>query len=260
MFMDTSEILICQHCNKKYDEPKLLPCGNTVCNGCIKALSSSKKEKKKTPAAKKPENVYDLISNEFKCLMCEDNHEFPVDKRFPTNQHLLKLLNKDLKLFNFGESAEKLKTYVHSLQTNKLELQELALNGREFIADYCKQIRSDIESATEKEVQCIYKRHEELLAEARFYEKETIDVYEKNKDRFHQKQSLNDLFRRVLNFEQNQSKLDVLEATRVAKDLDDKIKELKEKLTHFLFNGNVMKFHENKNSSAESVGILEYSN
>jgi hypothetical protein len=264
MFLSTQEILHCQNCQKKYDEPKILPCGNTICNNCIKTFLTNKKEKKKTQSQKsnshKILNGYEMLSNEFKCLMCEENHEFPPDNAFPTNQQILKLLTKDLKLFNFGESAAKLKNYVESINENKLELQELTIGGKNFIEDYCMKIRKDIDFSAEKEIECIYKRQEELCGETRVYEKQTIDAYERNKENVHEKLKLNDLFHQIKTFELNHSNLDVLEATSKAKSLIEKINHTKELLTKSIFNERIITFIQKESKSTkDNIGFFKYS-
>jgi hypothetical protein len=264
MYMETQEILNCQHCQRKYDEPKLLPCGNTICNFCIKTHLINKKEKKKAMSQKsnsnKTPNAYETLSNEYKCLMCEDNHQYPMDNAFPTNQLISKLLNKNLKLFNFGESATKLKGYVESLQESKLELQELSVGGKSFIGDYCIKIRKDIDLSVEKEINNIYKRQEELCNETKTYEKQTVDAYEWNKDKIHEKLKLNDLFRQIAHFEQSHSNIDVLQATTQAKSLNEKLNETKEQLTKLIFNERIIAFKDNENKSTQGlVGFLKYS-
>jgi hypothetical protein len=37
--------LRCGKCNQKFDEPRILPCGNTVCNSCIQALVTTADKK-----------------------------------------------------------------------------------------------------------------------------------------------------------------------------------------------------------------------
>ncbi len=34
-------LLNCQNCKLKYDEPRLMPCGKTVCNRCIRSFYGS---------------------------------------------------------------------------------------------------------------------------------------------------------------------------------------------------------------------------
>jgi len=264
MYVSTKEVLDCQNCHKRYDEPKMLPCGNTICSTCVKTYLLNKKEKKKVQPqnsnSKKKPNTFETLSNEFKCLMCEENHEFPLNNSFPTNQVILKMLNKDQQLFNFGESAAKLKNYVESIQENKLELQELTLGAKSFIEEYCIKIRKDIDLSTDKEIGRIYKRQEELCGETRKYEHQTIDAYERNKEKIHEKLKINDLFRTILNFEQNHSNFDVMEALSKAKSLNDKINETKELLTKYIFNERVISFIENENKSAsDSIGFLKFS-
>ena len=169
MYMNSQEVLNCQHCHQKFDEPKLLPCGNTICNACIKAYLKPRKEKKKNSPSNafrpKSKNSFESISNEYECLMCEYTHEYPANNIFPTNQHLLKLLNKEVKLFNLGESAEKLKSYAKSIQASRVELEGLRMDGKVFIEEYCQKLRKEAELSAERERHKLFKREEELCAD-----------------------------------------------------------------------------------------------
>ena len=68
----------CKYCKNAFDEPKFLPCGATICNRCIQVNIIS------TAADS---------STSYKCLMCEDTHEFPANNSFKTNIQLMELLN-----------------------------------------------------------------------------------------------------------------------------------------------------------------------
>ena len=59
MFYEESQIrefLNCPKCSKRYDEPKILPCGKVICNTCINSYSG-------TP--------------EFCCSFCRELHKIP---------------------------------------------------------------------------------------------------------------------------------------------------------------------------------------
>jgi hypothetical protein len=70
MFHEQNKIdafLGCGKCNQKFDEPRNLSCGNTVCDSCIKTLVKT----------------VDQDDNSLKCSICHRAHknvEFPVNE------------------------------------------------------------------------------------------------------------------------------------------------------------------------------------
>ena len=75
MFFEQDQILTvlnCSKCINRIDEPRLLPCGNTVCNDCITTLTVSRNPN----------------SNMFECAMCLNEHMLP-NEEFPLNKSLL---------------------------------------------------------------------------------------------------------------------------------------------------------------------------
>ena len=79
--MEINKILLCPQCNQRFDEPKILPCGNTICISCIRNFISSEKR----------------AQNKYKCLICDELHKFGKD--FPTNHLISKILEDELLSF-----------------------------------------------------------------------------------------------------------------------------------------------------------------
>jgi len=60
MFYDkykVNNVLLCKNCQEQLDEPKILPCGKTVCSLCASKIK--------------------MNGNEFDCLLCKNKHEMP---------------------------------------------------------------------------------------------------------------------------------------------------------------------------------------
>jgi hypothetical protein len=58
MFFDSNQIntvLNCTKCNERLDEPRLLPCGNSICKICAESIKATDRE--------------------FQCLICDNKHE-----------------------------------------------------------------------------------------------------------------------------------------------------------------------------------------
>ena len=124
----------CQHCKNPFDEPKLLPCGATVCNKCVQT------------------SIIDKFNTEkrYKCLICEESHEFPVDRIFKTNLCLLELL-KEIKN-NATESCQNYKKVIKSNEKIRLELETLIKNGEDFIKEYYLERINEIDLAFEQTI------------------------------------------------------------------------------------------------------------
>ena len=77
MFYEQSSIkafLQCASCTQTFDEPRILPCWNTVCSACLETLVK----------------ITDKNDNSFKCSMCQGRHN---NADFPVNRSLKGLMN-----------------------------------------------------------------------------------------------------------------------------------------------------------------------
>jgi hypothetical protein len=80
-------ILICEVCDNKMVDPRILPCGKSVCHRCVDILADSDK-------------------NRVKCQNCAKTHEIP-DEGFPKNSALQKLLEfKAKEVLTYDQNCE----------------------------------------------------------------------------------------------------------------------------------------------------------
>ena len=82
VFYDAKELenmLMCNICEEKLKDPRILPCGPSFCNRCI--LSESETETSLTAFGTKT----------FKCQKCDKKHNIPLDG-FPENTILKKIV------------------------------------------------------------------------------------------------------------------------------------------------------------------------
>lgn len=115
MFYEQSQIrsnLVCRNCKQTYDEPKLLPCGETICNNCITLLIRKNQEEKPC----------------IKCVFCEDFHPVP-ENGFTTNKLILKLLNEQPSEVYRGKNAEELKDSLKNIENLANNIIEKLENG-----------------------------------------------------------------------------------------------------------------------------------
>lgn len=76
--IQVTKLFSCQKCNEKYDEPRLLPCGKTLCNYCILLI----------------ENESTFSTNEIKCPMCKGMHTVSPNG-FPLNEIVFSLMKEN---------------------------------------------------------------------------------------------------------------------------------------------------------------------
>jgi hypothetical protein len=246
--MDSAnDILNCVHCNRNYDEPKILPCGNTVCQNCILVHLI--------------ENPQFESKTEFKCFMCQEAHSFPQNKCFPINKPLSKLLSKEYKRFNItGESADKLKSCMAKIHTEKSELEHLSKNATDFIIAECQKFKIDIDLAIERSIEQLHKIRDEFLGELNEYQIKTISTHEKNKETCGDEMKLHEMYEELESFEKDLNTFDFLEAIKKAQDLEIKFIAKKVEIQNFIFDKNFISFKEsNKKLEYNHVGMFSYS-
>ena len=115
MFYEQSQIrsnLVCRNCKQTYDEPKLLPCGETICNNCITLLIRKNQEEKPC----------------IKCVFCDDLHMVP-ENGFTTNKLILKLLNEMPSEVYRGKNHEELKEHLKNIENLANSVIERLENG-----------------------------------------------------------------------------------------------------------------------------------
>ncbi len=124
----------CGKCNEKFDEPRNLPCGKTVCNSCIQTLVKTTDKK----------------DNSFKCSMCQGAHknaEFPVSE-------LIKRLMETMPTEVFrSDLVEKFKANLNEIESRKTELEGILLNGVDRVKEHCIELRLDVDLATETAIE-----------------------------------------------------------------------------------------------------------
>lgn len=156
-----ADILTCPKCKQKFDDPRILPCGETLCHRCI-LLN------------------FDAINNGINCDYCMFFHKLSLTFiAFPPNKRIEKLLEQEeikiieSNLFNqFKQLLSDLKQASEDLKTNK---NNSVLNVKE----YCDSLRHDMQLTTDNLIAEIQKQKEKLLGEIQIYENECLKHIEK---------------------------------------------------------------------------------
>ncbi len=131
MFYEESQIagyLNCPKCQRRYDEPKILPCGKTICNTCLNAFSGL---------------------TAITCPFCGESHQIP-ERGLPVCELRLNLLLTTPEEVYRGQNVEDLKRALKNLIVRTQQLNLALKNGAKHIQAYCNALRLDVQSATEK--------------------------------------------------------------------------------------------------------------
>ena len=72
-----NKILSCKNCKEQLDEPKILPCGKTICSLCVSQIKVSRRK--------------------YVCLICENKHEM-LESGLPINESILEKKCRLLKI------------------------------------------------------------------------------------------------------------------------------------------------------------------
>lgn len=246
MFYDKTFIetlLRCQQCNQSYDEydqPRLLPCGKTICCQCIIQIE------------------HKIKNNTFDCFICNERHLIG-DKRFPVNEIAANLIAAQPKEIYRGKETETLKKNLLNLEKLINELTFDTDNGSDKIKQHCNELKRLVQLATENKIADLSDVNYALVKKIDEYEKECCEKYLNNKDKMPQiKDFLNDTrkFIREKRDYLEQFQIDddeVVRASEKAIKVKASLEELVLNVKSALFDNKLMEFDLNKEKLDENI-------
>ena len=165
---DINNILMCELCHEKYslyDEPKMIPCGLTICGQCEHKIDQEMRG-----------------TRSFKCLSesCGDEHLKPI-KGFPINKAVLNLLTTPLKEVYRGEDIETIEQNLKKIQNILNEITFDVENSDFKLKEFCTELRTQVQLSTEMKLNQINEMSDLLLKEIDDYETECIRMINYNK-------------------------------------------------------------------------------
>ncbi len=95
------DLILCPRCRSVFNSPRLLPCGETLCNNCITRQANS---------------------SVIKCIMCDKMHEIPAKNGFPINKQTLKLIDR---IRTKSEISDQVAHIEESSQALKLKMSQV---------------------------------------------------------------------------------------------------------------------------------------
>jgi len=157
MFFETNQVneaLLCINCEGKLEEPKVLPCGETICSFCVTSLK--------------------IVDKMFDCVACKQKHEMPKDGLLNNKAFLRMLSIKPIKISR-GKAFDNLQESLRNVLMN-INLIKIGINDRDdFIKEHCIELRNDVQLVTEVAIQQINDFNIEIIKEIDEYEKEQLE-------------------------------------------------------------------------------------
>lgn len=140
--------LKCTICHKIFQDPVMLPCGETVCNTCITDFIEDQSSEK---------------SGQFKCCACDEDHSIPVTKGFPKSKRMSSLIEIKPKNVNRGKFIEKFKADINQCISEINRIKSSLETKEETVKDYFEAKRQQIYQVTESKINELNKKSIELL-------------------------------------------------------------------------------------------------
>jgi hypothetical protein len=154
------KILKCSYCTKRFDMPRALPCGESI---CIRCFQESVKEQSEN-------------QQKFNCCYCKQEHPIP-DGGFPPSRHLELLLQTSSGEIYRSKAVDELKKQLDAVRLDYYELSSCLENGMDMIKDRCSLLKHQVQMKAESLVEQINKLSEEMQKEIEKYQLECVKSF-----------------------------------------------------------------------------------
>jgi hypothetical protein len=245
MFYQADEIdilLICEVCDEKIVNPRLLPCGRSVCHRCVDLLADTDRKR-------------------LKCQNCAKIHEIPGEG-FPKNLTLQKLLEIETKEVSRSNQIEEFKKILKILNGTKQSIESTLECGDATIRDHCDKVRNDMQLAIEQAHAKLDEFHKDFMHEIDNHEKECqakFKTIQQNKEDI--EKALNESNELLSKSNQllKQYRIDQTEFPTLfenAQSLLTNLEQIKDGIQREMFNGSLLKFEKQKSFDSNMIGKI----
>lgn len=241
MFFDPHQVnnlLYCKNCEARLDEPRLLPCGESIFSVCVQSIK--------------------LIGKQYDCLVCSNKHKMPKNG-LHINKALAEMLSFKSIDVSRGEAFDSLQVTLNDL-FNKSSILKHRLDHRDdYVKEHCNEIRNKVQLATEEAILLINQFNEHLIDRVDEYENELIYLNTKNVELMEKFQKLIDeidSFKIKTNEYLNEYNLNddnLIKLNSNAIILNDKAEKEIKNLNNSILDDRVMSFKPNKEIIHESI-------
>jgi hypothetical protein len=235
-------ILICDVCDNKIIDPRLLPCGKSVCQRCVVILA-------------------DTDNKRVKCQNCAKTHEIP-EEGFPKNLALQKLLEVETNEVSRSNHIEELKNILDILNATKQTIESTLECGDAKIRDHCDKVRNDMQLAIEQAHAKLDEFHKDFMEEIDNHEKECQEKFKLiHKNKQNMEKALNESNELISksNHLLKQFKIDPTEfSTQLERgqSLQTKLETIKDGIHRDMFNESLLKFEKQKSFDSNVIGKI----
>lgn len=164
MFYEQHEIikeLVCPRCHQMFVDPRILPCGETICIYCIHELTSTI-------------NILD-------CFFCKEKHKASDDKTgFIQNKFMNQIMSKKPRFIYQGKTIEEFRKSLEKLMKITNHLESNMKNSETTVIEHCDKVRNQIDLCAEEKLYEINSIRDEYISKINDYQKECLDNIEKN--------------------------------------------------------------------------------
>ena len=249
MFYEENQInskLKCPKCKSRFQDPRILPCGETVCHLCIVELVRLAS----TPTTDK--------TGEFMCIFCTHMHKKPSPEGFISCKFLNSLMSEKPSEIYCGKNLEKLKTNLNIINTKIDKMNNDLKHGVDIIKAYCAKLRKEVKSSKEAIIEHLNETTAHYLNKIDNYENECIlqfelkeneNASEKNKLSFYNFINESHLFYKSWIYYISKGHIDehdLLKAIGYTESRLFKIKKEQVGINYFLFNKDILLFKKNE--------------
>lgn len=244
---DINRFLNCPSCSQTFDDPRLIPCGECLCNHCIQDMVIQE-------------------TNGFQCEFCSSFHQVP-EEGFAPVKFLQKLKSKKPCEVYRSKTVEDFKTNLHKIKQTTEELEASYRISSDKLKEYCDFIRYDIELVTESIISEINMYRDTFINTVDSYEQDGLKNIESNsiyKNDFESFMLNMNTFFSTWNQALKQHKIDETEVEKALVLSNNHLNKLnldKNKLKFFQFNGKILKFKGNsENINSNVLGAINFEN
>jgi hypothetical protein len=234
-----NNVLICKICENKMVDPRLLPCGKSVCHRCVDIIADTDKKR-------------------IKCENCAKIHEIP-DEGFPKNLALQELLECEAKEVFRSSQIEEFKRFLDILNDIKQSIESTLECGDAKIRDHCDKVRNDMQLAIEQAHAKLDEFHNDFMDGIDNHEKECQANFKSiRQNKADIEKALNELLSKsdylLKQFQIDQDELSILfESAQLHLN---NLEQIKDGIQREMFNESLLKFEKQKSFDSSVIGKI----
>jgi hypothetical protein len=238
-------LLNCCVCEQKMVDPRIFPCGKSMCDRCVDFLADTEKKR-------------------VKCEHCAKIHEIPVEG-FPKNLALQELLEFEAKEVFQDQKIGEFKSLLDRLESMAKNVDLTLRTGDARIREQCDRVRNDMQLGIEQAHMKLDEFHKAFMDEIDEYEKKCQENFQVTQlDKAEIEKALSESNEFILKSNQYLKQFQ-LDKTELITQLDQghvlsmDFEAIKDKLERHLFNECLLKFDKTCFQSS-SIGKISKQN